>query len=108
MDDENGEEEMEFGGEKRSSRIFCWMKMNRFDTHVNMERSKKLDIGERCRKWPKIFFENFWVEIGNLSKLANWIKNHCFLCGFLQLMVKNKLYKLRKKYVSMRPVNGFI
>ena len=41
MDDGNGEEKVEFGGEKRASRIFCWMKMNRFSTNFKMERSKK-------------------------------------------------------------------
>ena len=44
MDDENGEEKVEFGGEKRASRIFCWMKMNRFNTNFKMERSKIADI----------------------------------------------------------------
>ena len=37
----NGGEKVEFGGEKRASRIFCWMKMNRFNTNFKMERSKK-------------------------------------------------------------------
>ena len=40
-------------------------------------------IAKNDRKWPKIFFEKFLVEVGNLSNLANWIKNPCFLYGFL-------------------------
>ena len=47
----NGGEKVEFGGEKRASRIFCWMKMNRFDTNFKMEKSKKIDNSE---KGPKI------------------------------------------------------
>ena len=41
MDDENGGEKVEFGGGKRASRIFCWMKMNRFHTNFKMEGSNK-------------------------------------------------------------------
>ena len=37
----NEKYKVEFGGEKRAARIFCWMKMNRFDANFNMERSKK-------------------------------------------------------------------
>ena len=39
---------------------------------------------------------NLRAEIFNLSNLANWIKNHCFLYGFLQIMVK-KLMKNKEK-----------
>ena len=42
MDDENGEEKIEFGGGKWASGIFCWMKMNRFSTNFKMERSTKM------------------------------------------------------------------
>ena len=37
----NEGEKVEFGGEKWASRIFCWMKMDRFDANFDMERSKK-------------------------------------------------------------------
>ena len=47
-------------------------------------RGRKNEIlAKKGRKWPKRFFEKFWVEPGNLSNLANWIKNQCFLYGFL-------------------------
>ena len=78
-----GGEKVEFGGEKRASRIFCWMKMNRFNTNFKMERSKNKILAKKGRKRPKRFVEKIWVEVGNLSNLANWIKNHCFLYGFL-------------------------
>ena len=87
---------MEFGGEKRASRIFCWMKMNRFSTNFKMERSKNKILAKNGRKWPKIFFEIFWVEVGNLSNLANWIKNRCFLYGFYRSWSKN-LIKNKEK-----------
>ena len=88
----NGGEKVEFGGEKRDSNFFCWMKMNRFDTNFKMERSKKQIMAKKGRKMPKTFFESFLVEIGNLSNLANWIKNHYFLYCFLYLIIK-KPYK---------------
>ena len=56
MDGGNGGEKVEFGGEKRASRIFCWMKMNRFNTNFNMERPKKYDIGEKRPKIAKNIF----------------------------------------------------
>ena len=65
MGGENGGEKVEFGGEKRASRIFCWMKMNRFDTNFKMERSKKLYIGE---KGPKIAEKVFWKILGRSRK----------------------------------------
>ena len=63
MDDENGEEKAEFGGEKQASRIFCWMKMNRFNTNFNMESQKNKIIAKSCRKWRKRFFEKFCVDV---------------------------------------------
>ena len=39
-------------------------------------------MAKKGRKWPKRFFEKFWVEVGNLSNLANLKENHCFLYGF--------------------------
>ena len=44
-------EKVEFGGEKRASRIFCWMKMKVLRSIFNLERSKKSDNSE---KGPKI------------------------------------------------------
>ena len=48
IQDKNEKTKVEFGGEKRASRIFCWMKMTRFTTNFKMERSKKI------RYWQKI------------------------------------------------------
>ena len=74
---------IEFGSERRASRVFCWMKMNRLVRTFIWKGQKYEMIVKNGRKWPKTFFEIFWVEVGNLSNLANWIKNPCFLYGFL-------------------------
>ena len=56
MDDENGEEKVEFGGEKRASRILCWMKVNRFNTNFHMQGSKISDISEKRQKMAENIF----------------------------------------------------
>ena len=56
MDDENGEEKMEFGGEKRASTIFRLMNIDVFDANFDMERSKKLDNSEKGPKMAKKIF----------------------------------------------------
>ena len=51
-----GEEKVEFGGEKRVSRIFCLMKMDVLRSNFNMERLKKLDNNENVPKMAEKFF----------------------------------------------------
>ena len=70
-----GEKKLSLEAKKRASRIFCWMKINRFNTNFKMERSKNKIIAKNCRKWPKRLFEKNWVEVGNLSKLAKLSQN---------------------------------
>ena len=60
---------------------------------------KNIILAKKGRKWPKRFFENFWVEPGNLSNLANWIKKTYFLCGFLKLIIENT-YENKEKVHS--------
>ena len=75
-------EKVEFGGEKRASRIFRLMKIDVLRSIFNLERSKKYDIGEKGPKMAEKLFGKILVEPGNLSNLANWIKNHCFYMVF--------------------------
>ena len=63
-------------------------------------RGQKNDIlAKKGRKWPKRFFEKFWVEGGNLSNLANWIKNHCFSYGFFIDNGQKTYEKIRKNWI---------
>ena len=61
----NGGEKLEFGGGKRASRIFRWMKIDVFDTNFDMERSKKWDDSE---KGPKMAKNIFWNLFGRIRK----------------------------------------
>ena len=76
----NGGEKVEFGRGKRASRIFRLMKIDvlMFFRSLIWKGQQNKIITKKGRKWPKRFFEFFLVEAGNLSNLANWIKNHCF------------------------------
>ena len=65
MGGENGEEKVEFGGEKRASRIFRLMKIDVLRSIFNLERSKKWDIGE---KRPKMAEKIFWKILGRSRK----------------------------------------
>ena len=51
----------------------------------------------------KIFLK-ILVEFGNLSNLANWIKNHCFLYGFFIDNGQKTYEKIKKNWIQMRPV----
>ena len=55
----NGRYKMEFGGEKRASRIFRSMKIDVFDANFHMERSKKSDIVEKQLKSGHKYFHAF-------------------------------------------------
>ena len=56
MDDENGEEKVEFGSEKRASRIFRLMKIDVFNANFNMERSEKSYNSEKRPKMAEKIF----------------------------------------------------
>ena len=54
-----------------------------FEVDLQFGKVKKIKIiAKNGRKWPKTFFEKNLVEVGNLSNLATWIKNHCFYMVF--------------------------
>ena len=59
------------------------MKIDVLRSIFNLERSKKKDNGEERPKRAEKKIGKFLVEPGNLSNLANLIKNHYFLYGFL-------------------------